>query len=205
MMGGAGLVSCLTFIWLSAPDLALTQLLVEIVTTALLLLGLRWLPKRVRDLSGFTPASRRRATLRRGMDMTIAIVCGLSVAVAVFVVMATAAPDSISRYFLERSYSDAGGLNVVNVLLVDFRAFDTLGEMTVLGVVALTVFALLRRFRPAADSLASPVQQLTQNVYDRDRKDREIGDTLADYMLVPRVIMKWLFPAIIVFAIYLFM
>src|SRR5690606_37035361 len=108
MMGGAGLVSCLTFIWLSAPDLALTQLLVEIVTTALLLLGLRWLPKRVRDLSGFTPASRRRATLRRGIDMTIAIVCGLSVAVAVFVVMATAAPDSISRYFLERSYSDAG-------------------------------------------------------------------------------------------------
>ncbi|MGW8175755.1 MAG: hydrogenase subunit MbhD domain-containing protein [Stenotrophomonas sp.] len=48
-MGGAGLASCLSFVWLSAPDLAVTQLLVEVVTTVLLLLGLRWLPKRLRD------------------------------------------------------------------------------------------------------------------------------------------------------------
>jgi multicomponent K+:H+ antiporter subunit A len=48
---------------------------------------------------------------------------------------------------------------VVNVILVDFRGFDTLGEITVLGAVALTVFALLRRFRPATDSVALPDQQ----------------------------------------------
>ena len=47
LAGGAGLATCVTFVWFSAPDLALTQLLVEIVTTVLLLLGLRWLPKRI--------------------------------------------------------------------------------------------------------------------------------------------------------------
>ena len=57
--------------------------------------------------------------------------------------------DSISRYFVENAYTKGGGTNVVNVILVDFRGFDTLGEITVLAVVALTVYALLRRFRPA--------------------------------------------------------
>ena len=74
-------------------------------------------------------------------------------------VMTRPPPDSISKFFLERAYTDGGGTNVVNVILVDFRGFDTLGEITVLGVVALTVFALLRRFRPAADSVGVPEQQ----------------------------------------------
>ena len=64
--------------------------------------------------------------------------------------------DSISRFFLERAYAEGGGRNVVNVILVDFRGFDTLGEITVLAIVALTVFALLRRFRPAAESINAP-------------------------------------------------
>ncbi|WP_258304927.1 hydrogenase subunit MbhD domain-containing protein, partial [Escherichia coli] len=62
LMGGAGLVTCATFVWLSAPDLAVTQLLVEIATTALLLLGLRWLPKRDQEIPGdnnLTARSRR--------------------------------------------------------------------------------------------------------------------------------------------------
>ena len=66
-MGGAGLVSCITFVWLSAPDLALTQLLVEVVTTVLLLLGLRWLPKRREDIQAsqveLTRSRRRRRCL----------------------------------------------------------------------------------------------------------------------------------------------
>src|SRR5690606_3248835 len=51
LAGGAGLVSCVSFVWLSAPDLAATQLLVEVVTTILILLGLRWLPKRIQGMS----------------------------------------------------------------------------------------------------------------------------------------------------------
>ena len=58
LLGGAGLVTCISFVWLSAPDLALTQLVVETVTTVLLLLGLRWLPKRIEQPA---PAGRWRA------------------------------------------------------------------------------------------------------------------------------------------------
>ena len=71
LAGGAGLVVCLTFVWLSAPDLALTQLLVEIVTTVLLLLGLRWLPKRIPF--AWTRAGARAALPRRLRDLALAV------------------------------------------------------------------------------------------------------------------------------------
>ncbi len=100
-------------------------------------------------------------------------------------------------------YAEGGGRNVVNVILVDFRGFDTLGEITVLGIVALTVFALLRRFRPAHDSVDSPEQQRIQRAYDEVEPDRSPGATAIDYLYVPSVIMRWLFPVIIVLAAYL--
>ena len=92
---------------------------------------------------------------------------------------------------------------MVNVLLVDFRAFDTLGEITVLAVVGLTVFSLLRRFRPAQESVRTPVQQRLQYAFDQRQEHRRPGDTLTDYLLLPRVVMEWLFSAITVFALYL--
>jgi multicomponent K+:H+ antiporter subunit A len=64
LLGGAGLVTCITFVWFSAPDLALTQLLVEVVTTVLILLGLRWLPKRFEEIAD-DKRSRRRASAPR--------------------------------------------------------------------------------------------------------------------------------------------
>src|SRR5699024_1953877 len=77
LVGGTGVVTCLSFVWLSAPDLAVTQLLVEVVTTVLLLLGLRWLPKRRAEI----PGDRRLvARSRRARDLVIAIACGLGVA-----------------------------------------------------------------------------------------------------------------------------
>src|SRR5690606_37237584 len=103
------------------------------------------------------------------------------------------------------AYPGGGGANVVNVILVDFRGFDTLGEITVLAIVALTVFTLLRRFRPAPESVELPHQQQRQNDFDRDDEERSHGDTLAHYLLVPRIIMQWLFPVILTFAIYLLM
>jgi len=202
LMAGAGLVSCMSFVWLSAPDLAITQLLVETVTTVLLLLGLRWLPKRLKEFwpEGSKPISVR---LRRGGDLAIAIAAGVGIALISYAVMTRPLPDRLASFFLERSYPEGGGKNVVNVILVDFRGFDTLGEITVLAIVALTVFSLLRRFRPAVESVRAPQQQETQNAFDERREGREVGDTLADYLLVPRVIMEWLFPVILVFALYL--
>ena len=113
--------------------------------------------------------------------------------------------QTIGDFFLERAYAEGGGTNVVNVILVDFRGFDTMGEITVLAIVALTVFALLRRFRPASDSIDAPEQQRVQNQYDDAEPDREVGETLREYLMVPSVIMQWMFPVIITFAIYLFL
>ena len=202
LMAGAGLASCISFVWLSAPDLAITQLLVETVTTVLLLLGLRWLPKRVRDV---WPEDRApwRVLVRRAGDMLLALLAGCGMALLSYAVMSRTPPATISAEMMRRAYPEAGGTNVVNVILVDFRGFDTLGEISVLAIVALTVFALLRRFRPAVESIGTPVQQRVQNAYDDADDGRTVGDTLVDYMLVPRAIMQWVFPLIVVLSMFL--
>jgi multicomponent K+:H+ antiporter subunit A len=201
-LGGAGLVTCMTFVWLSAPDLAATQLLVEIVTTVLILLGLRWLPKRFADIE--TDIATAGARLRRARDLALAVAAGTGMTLIAYAVMTRPSPETIADYFLRHAYSDGGGRNVVNVILVDFRGFDTLGEITVLGIVAMTVFTLLRRFRPAPDSVEAPEQQRIQNANDEMQPDRNPGDTASEYLMIPSVIMQWLFPVIIVFAAYLF-
>ncbi|MFK8250410.1 monovalent cation/H+ antiporter subunit A [Ancylobacter terrae] len=203
LMGVAGLVSCLSFVWLSAPDLAATQLLVEIVTTVLILLGLRWLPKRLEDArpSGPTPS----VLFRRYRDLSLAVAVGVGLSLLAYAVMTRPLPESVSRFFVERAYTQGGGTNIVNVILVDFRGFDTMGEIAVLCLAALTVFALLRRFRPASDNAGTPEQQRMQDAYDDAAPDRKVGDTVTDYLLIPRLIMQWMFPVVIVLAVYLFM
>jgi multicomponent K+:H+ antiporter subunit A len=129
-----GLMVSLAFVRLAAPDLALTQLLVEVVTIMLVLLALDYLPAGTPSESG---------TTRRARDAAIAGVAGFGVAALAWAVM-TRPFDSISSYFVEQSYPGGGGTNIVNVILVDFRGFDTLGEITVLGIAALGVLMLLR-------------------------------------------------------------
>ncbi len=202
LLGGTGIVTCLTFVWLSAPDLAVTQLLVEVVTTVLLLLGLRWLPKRNDEIPG---DRRRRARARRGRDLVLAAACGIGVAAIAYAVMTSPLDRGAADWFLRNAYVEGGGTNVVNVILVDFRGFDTFGEITVLGIVALTVFALLRRFRPAQESVDAPEQQRAQDRLDDDAEERTQGDTVRDYLAVPSVIMRWMFPAIITLSAYLFL
>ncbi len=128
-----GLIVTLTFVHFSAPDLALTQLSVELTTTVLMLLALYFLPGSPR-----LEVSRWRH-LR---DLTLAGTAGLVVAALAFAVM-TSPADSISDYFLAYSKPFGGGQNVVNVILVDFRGFDTLGEITVLAIAAIGILALL--------------------------------------------------------------
>lgn len=151
MLGGAGVAVGLTFVWLSAPDLAVTQLVVETVTTVLLMLGLRWLPQRPRAHE--SPAARRLRLTARASDLGIAVAVGCGLGGLAYLAMTRPAPEGVSRYFVENAYTQGGGTNIVNVILVDFRSFDTFGEIVVLGAVALVVFALLRRFRPAPDDV----------------------------------------------------
>ena len=202
LTGGAGLATCVTFIWLSAPDLAITQLLVEVVTTVLILLGLRWLPKRIKSQEeGPTLAERSRRT----RDLIVALVAGSGLAALAYAVMTRPLPDTIASFFLERAKSEGGGTNVVNVILVDFRGFDTFGEITVLGIVGLTVYALLRRFRPAPESMEVPIQQANQEAYDAAQPDRELGDTASEYLMVPSITMRVMFPVIAIAATYMFL
>ena len=128
-----GLVVSLVFLQFSAPDLALTQISVDVVTTVLLLLALNLLPK--------TTPKQSSAALR-WRDAGIATVAGLGVAGLVYAVM-TRGFETISAYHLAQSKPGGGGTNVVNVILVDFRGFDTFGEIIVLGIAALAIFALL--------------------------------------------------------------
>jgi multicomponent K+:H+ antiporter subunit A len=203
LMGGAGLVVCITFAWLQAPDLALTQLLVEIVTTVLLLLGLRWLPKRVKGVGQAVPVPLA-ARARRVRDLAIAVAAGLIAAVISYAVMVRPPPQTISGFFVEHAYTKGGGTNIVNVILVDFRGFDTLGEITVLAAVALTVYALLRRFRPAPDSIRSLHKSSspeTVGVTGHEDGARRWPDML----LVPGLIMRLMFPFVAALALYLFL
>lgn len=201
LLGGAGLITCVTFVWLSAPDLALTQLVVEAVTTVLLLLGLRWLPKRVQQLESTAASSVIR--WYRVRDFAIATAAGVGLAGLAYAVMTRAQPNNIGGFFVENAYVGGGGTNIVNVILVDFRAFDTFGEISVLGVVAITVYALLRRFRPAAESIPVPEQQRSQNLFDEADPNRQKGDTVRSAMAIPALLMAMLFPVVGATAIFL--
>jgi len=195
--GGAGLATSLTFVWLSAPDLALTQLTVEVVTTVLILLGLRWLPRREERYGGQQRVAVA-ARLRRARDGLLAGAAGLGLAGLAYAVLSRPRVDGISPFFLEQSLPQGGGRNVVNVILVDFRAFDTFGEITVLGIVALSVFALLRRFRPAPESVPLPHQQREQN--DPVPEPNALLPT--GYMMLPAVLVRLLLPLAILVSLF---
>ncbi|MEJ8854044.1 monovalent cation/H+ antiporter subunit A [Variovorax robiniae] len=205
LAAGAGLTCCITYIWFSAPDLALTQLVVEAVTTVLILLGLRWLPLRKATVQPMH--ARLRLWGRRGRDLLVAGCAGSGMALLAWLMMTRPFPLSISPFFLDRAMTEGGGANVVNVMLVDFRGFDTFGEITVLGVVALTVYALLRRFRPAPESMALPSQQREQG--DDGSSDllnpRLAKDTAVGYLMVPAVLIRLLLPVSVLVSVYFFM
>ena len=196
LSGGAGLATSLTFVWFSAPDLALTQLTVEVVTAVLILLGLRWLPRRDDRYTRGLPDSTR-SHLRRLRDLVLAAACGLGLAGVTYAVLTRPDVDGSSPFYIEQSLPLGGGLNVVNVILVDFRGFDTFGEIAVLAIVALTVFALLRRFRPAPESMPLPKQQREQDGADGIVAER-VADTTArlpdGYLMLPAVLVRLLLP-----------
>ena len=199
LAGGAGLATSLTFVWFSAPDLALTQLAVEVVTAVLILLGLRWLPRRDKRFSAGKPESAR-SRLRRLRDLIIASAGGAGIAALTYAILTRPPVDGIAPFFVEQSLPQGGGLNVVNVILVDFRGFDTFGEITVVAIVALTVFALLRRFRPAPESVALPAQQLEQD-HPESRPDPEAA-LPAGYLMLPAVLVRLLLPMAMMISLF---
>jgi multicomponent K+:H+ antiporter subunit A len=198
MVGGAGLVVALTFAWLSAPDLALTQIAVEVVTMVLFLLGLRWLPRRL-ELAD--PKRRStRAKVRRLRDAVLAAASGIGMAALAFAVMTEPSAGMLAPYFFANALDPAGGRNVVNLILVDFRGFDTLGEITVVGCVAITAYALLRRFRPAPESMPVPAAQRAEAAYGVAAREHDALP--AGYMRIPAVLVRLLLPMAALVSIY---
>ena len=149
MISIVGLMVSVAFTRFSAPDLALTQLTVEVVTVMLLMLALFFLPQR-------TP--KESSSLRVLRDLGISSAVGVVVASICYALL-TRPLESISDFFIANAKTGGGGTNVVNVILVDFRGFDTLGEITVLGIAALGIYKLLINlplFMPASDSEGRP-------------------------------------------------
>jgi multicomponent K+:H+ antiporter subunit A len=128
---------------------------------------------------------------------------GLGLAAATYALLGTRAPPTISDFYITHALPAGGGANVVNVLLVDFRGFDTMGEITVLSIVALTVYALLRRFRPAPESVAIPSQQA--NDVDPAVAQTPLQQATSGYLMLPAVYMRFLLPFMCIIAVYFFM
>ncbi|MGB1173501.1 MAG: monovalent cation/H+ antiporter subunit A [Marinobacterium sp.] len=139
-----GLIVSLIFARFSAPDLALTQLSVEVVTVILLMLALFFLPQVTSKAA--SPSSVVR-------DLGLATLIG-GVMATISYAMMTHPQTSIADFFIANSKTGGGGTNVVNVILVDFRGFDTFGEITVLGIAGLGIYKLIagmKLFMPSAD------------------------------------------------------
>jgi multicomponent K+:H+ antiporter subunit A len=132
-----GLTLALAFVYFSAPDLALTQLSVETVSILLLLLALNYFPQQAPAETAVDNALRH---------FFLACVAGGGVGWVTWAIL-TRPLRSISDYFIANSVPQGGGANVVNVILVDFRAFDTYGEITVIAIAALGVAAMLAALR----------------------------------------------------------
>jgi multicomponent K+:H+ antiporter subunit A len=160
LTGVVGLLIAPLFMLFSAPDLALTQVSVEVVTILLMLLALYFLPK---DTPIESTAPRR---LR---DASIAGLAGLGIGGLAYAMMIRAPGfDPISHFHLAQSKPGAGGTNAVNTIIVDFRGYDTYGEIIVLGIAALVIFALSETLLRNS----TVTQRLATKVPERESGDR---------------------------------
>ncbi len=185
LVGIIGTIVSLGFAVFSAPDLAMTQISVEVVTVILLLLALNFLPNETpRESSGF----------RRARDAVLALVAGgLTFGLSHHLLRTGFSEPTISDYFLDNSYAGGGGTNVVNVILVDFRGFDTFGEITVLGIAALVIFALTESLIRGAVGAKLRAR----------RPDKDLAGDMHPMMMV--VLTRVIMPVVLLVGVYIFL
>jgi len=136
-LSALGYLVSLFFIYLSAPDLALTQVLVETLSTIIFLLAIVKIPQTFKE--HISPSVFIR-------DALISVVVASVVLILLLYANQGIVPpfESLSYYFIEKSWPLAGGHNIVNVIIVDFRGYDTLGEISVMCLAALGVYNIIR-------------------------------------------------------------
>ncbi len=181
LIGATGLIVVLAFIYFSAPDLALTQLLVEVVTIFMMMQALAFLPAQ---------STRTKKHFRQARDIAIAAAAGLGVAGLVYQVL-TRPFNSISPYFLRAAVPEGGGANAVNIIIVDFRGLDTLGEIAVLGIAALIVAKLLH-------------DKSSQGTSPGEAIEAKISANARHSMLL-QIVSTILFPVAILVSIYFYL
>jgi len=184
-IGIVGLMVSVGFIYFSAPDLAMTQITVEVVTIILMLLALNFLPNR-------TPIES--SILRRSRDAAVALAAGgAATMLSLHYLLRDSVTSPISEFHLANSYKGGGGTNVVNVILVDFRGFDTYGEIIVLGIAALLIYALTETL------LSGPVRARLLN---RTPDQIRAGD-MHPMMMV--VLTRVMMPVVLMVGFYIFL
>ena len=135
LLGSVGYTVSLFFVLFRAPDLALTQLVVETISTALFLLCFYHLPKQ------FRKEERIRFKLN---NLLISLGVGTVVTLIALSAHSSKLFETISQYYVDTTYTEAGGKNMVNVILVDYRGLDTMFEITVLGIAAIGIYAMIK-------------------------------------------------------------
>lgn len=184
LVGGAGFVVALWFLALGAIDVGLTQLLVELLTVVALVLFLRRLPALFHRV-------RRSRTV---VTAVIAVAAGAMATVATLALTGRRELSAAGQVFLESAKEDTGGTNVVNTILVDYRALDTFGELTVVAVAGIVLSAVLATRR------LQPERTAEVGVLGRTALGRA-----ADNTLPVRVVARWAAPIVIALSIYLFL
>ncbi len=142
-LGVVGIGTALIFIYFGAPDVAITQLLVEVLIVVLVAVVMLQLPRLESVSNAFRPG-----------HAALAAAVGAMVSLVLLAVLTAPLDRSLSDYFEATSYPEAFGRNIVNVILVDFRALDTFGEVAVVVIAALSAIALLRLPRRATATAA---------------------------------------------------
>ncbi|CAM3528702.1 MULTISPECIES: Na+/H+ antiporter subunit A [Saccharibacillus] len=142
LTGTVGYMMTLMFVFLRAPDLALTQMVVESISVTLYLLCFYHLPKL---------RTEQQAVRFRLPNFLVAIAVGVLMTLVALAVLGTNPFDPVSDYYVRESYESAGGKNIVNVILVDFRGFDTMIEIMVLGVASIGIYNMIKLRRKATD------------------------------------------------------
>jgi multicomponent K+:H+ antiporter subunit A len=184
LIGIIGLSISAGFAYLSAPDLALTQISVETVTIMLLLLALHFMPKIHSEREPDGPENARRCDRagrgwRRGGSLAYAFLMRDI--------------ETISDYHIANSYEGGGGTNVVNVILVDFRGYDTFGEIIVLGIAGLLIYAMMHAL------LDGPAARRLKNADYSENQSRD------RHPLMMVVVTRVLMPIAIVVGLYIFL
>ncbi len=194
-----GILATVQILALGAPDVALTQLLVESLSLIVIMLVLQRLPVR------FPVRTRRNDILTFG----VAVLVGAAVAGLTWALNARRNRSALAEYFLEYTQELSGGFNVVNVILVEFRALDTMGELTVLGMAGVAIVAIFSTVRdkyldPSPDHRTGPSpDELNLNRDPSSAAHRAI--TVAWTNTVPlHLMVRVLNPVLILISVVLF-